>query len=320
MELSALPESIQTALTDALGNLRRIEREALDQIITEFTQEVESIGLTAPGSRDGAIMALADHLSPPLAERLRRELASFRNGDHWPVITDLPEDTLVRLLNAESIEVGAVALSKLPASKAAATLAKLPGERARRITYAMSKTADIRPDAVRRIGAALAHDYGTPALRAFDKAPVQRLGAILNATKSETREDVLLGLEAEDQPFATDVRKAIFTFKDIAPRVKPTDIPNCIRSVDNEVLVTALAAALAGEAELVTSAEFILNSLSQRMAGQLREDAAERGRIKKDDAEAAMADATRAIRDMVEAGVIVLIDPDADLDEDTGPR
>lgn len=320
VELSALPESIQTALTDALGNLRRIEREALDQIITEFTQEVESIGLTAPGSRDGAIMALADHLSPPLAERLRRELASFRNGDHWPVITDLPEDTLVRLLNAESIEVGAVALSKLPASKAAATLAKLPGERARRITYAMSKTADIRPDAVRRIGAALAHDYGTPALRAFDKAPVQRLGAILNATKSETREDVLLGLEAEDQPFATDVRKAIFTFKDIAPRVKPTDIPNCIRSVDNEVLVTALAAALAGEAELVFSAEFILNSLSQRMAGQLREDAAERGRIKKDDAEAAMADVTRAIREMVEAGVIVLIDPDADVDEDTGPR
>ncbi len=197
--------------------MRRIERDALEQIVAEFTHEVESIGLTAPRSRDGAIMALADHLSPPLAERLRRELASFRNGDHSPVITDLLEDTLVRLLNAESIEVGAVALSKLPAGKAAATLAKLSGERARRITFAMSKTADIHPDAVHRIGAALAHDYGTPAPRAFDTAPVQRLGAILNATKSETRADVLLGLEAEDQPFATDVRKAIFTFKDIAP-------------------------------------------------------------------------------------------------------
>lgn len=316
VELSALPESLQSVLTEELGSLRRIERDTLEQIVHEFTQEVESIGLTAPGSRDGAIMALADHLSPPLAERFRKELASFRDGDHWPVIADLAETDLVRLLNAESIEVGAVALSKLPAGKAASTLSKLTGERARRITYAMSITADIDPDAVRRIGAALAQAYGTPAPRAFDKAPFQRLGAILNATRSDTREDVLLGLEAEDQPFASDVRKAIFTFKDIAPRVKPTDIPNCIRSVDNDVLVTALAAALAGEAAFVSSAEFILNSLSQRMAGQLREDASERGRIKKDDAESAMAEVTKAIREMADSGVIVLIDPDAEEDQD----
>ncbi len=315
IELSALPESLQSALTDELGTLRRIERETLEQIVAEFTEEVESIGLTAPGTRDGAIMALADHLSPPLAEKLRQQLASVRNGDHWPTIAALSDDRLVDILSAESIEIGAVALSKMPVAKAAVALAKLPGERARRITFAMSKTADIAPDAVRRIGAALAQDYGNPAPRAFDKAPVQRLGAILNATPTDTREDVLAGLDAADQPFATDVRKAIFTFKDIAPRVKATDIPNCIRAVDGEVLGTALAAALAGDEAHVASAEFILGSLSQRMAGQLREDASERGKVKKDAAEAAMAEITKAIREMVEAGAITLIDPDTQEDD-----
>ena len=47
------------------------------------------------------------------------------------------------------------------------------------------------------------------------------------------------------------------------------------------------------------------------MAGQLREDAGERGRVKKDDGEKAMAAITTVIREMADAGIITLIDPDA---------
>jgi flagellar motor switch protein FliG len=233
-----------------------------------------------------------------------------RNGDYWPVIADLSVARIVAVMQAESIAVCAVALSKLPVAKAAEVLSNTPGDRARRITYAMSQTAAILPDVVRRIGAALAQDYGHAPAVAFERAPVQRLGAILNATKTDTRDDVLVGLGDEDPTFANDVRKAIFTFKDIAPRVKPTDIPNCIRSVDAEVLTTALAAAMAMDDAHVASAEFILGSVSQRMAGQLRDDAEERGQIRKADAETAMAEVTKAIREMVDGGVITLRDPD----------
>ncbi len=315
-DLSRLPESAQATLTETLGAIGWISRTELEDVITEFTQEVENIGLTVPGSRDDAITALADHLSPHLAESFRKELSAVRNGDHWPIITALDEGRLAQIMQHESIEVAAVALSKLPASKAALVLTQISGERARAITYAMSLTADIAPQTVHHIGIALAQDYGNDAARAFDKAPVQRLGAILNATQTDTREDVLVGLEAEDQPFASEVRKAIFTFKDIAPRVKASDVPNCIRSVDGNVLSTALAAAMAADEALQASAEFILNSLSQRMAGQLRDDAADRGKVKKDEAEAAMAEVTKAIREMVEGGVITLIDPDAEDQED----
>ena len=146
--------------------------------------------------------------------------------------------------------------------------------------------------------------------------PVQRLGAILNSAATDTREDVLEGLGAKDPIFASDVRKAIFTFKDIAARVKPTDIPGCIRSLDNDVLTTAIAAAIAGDDALVASAEYILESISQRMATQLREDAEERGRVKKADAEKAMTEVTTAIREMVDGGVITLFDPDDDMETD----
>lgn len=318
LSLGQLPETLQLALTDEVGALRRVDKETVAAVAEEFVAELEAVGLTAPGTRDGAIVALADHLSPVLADRLRSQLDSVRNGDHWPIVVDLSIERIIAIMCAESIEVSAVTLSKLPFGKAAEVLSKTPGDRARRITYAMSQTEKITPDVVRRIGAALAQDYGQAPDTAFEKAPVQRLGAILNSTGTDTREDVLEGLGISDPTFASDVRKAIFTFKDIAPRVKPTDIPNCIRNVEGDVMITALAAALAGEDALVASAEFILSSLSQRMAGQLREDADERGRIKKDDAEKAMAAITTVIREMADAGVITLIDPDEAEDEEDG--
>jgi len=300
----------------SLAELRLVDKQTVSSVADEFATELEAIGMTAPGTRDGAIMTIADPLSPTLAERLRAQTDQVRNGDHWPRIVDLEIERLVNILNNESNEICAVVLSKLPVAKAAEVLQKTPGDRARRITFAMSQTADISPDAVKRIGTALAADYGKSDFLAFEKAPVQRLGAILNSTVTDTREDVLEGLGTADPVFASDVRKAIFTFENIATRVKPNDIPNCIRSVDGEVLTAAIAYALAGDEPLVASAEFILENLSQRMAGQIREDADERGKVKKSEAEAAMSEITTAIRELSDNGAITLIDPDDDDEEE----
>ncbi len=316
LSLSQLPEHLQLLRTQELGALRLVDRNTVTTVAEEFLAELEAVGLSAPGTHDGAVMALADHLSGPLADKLRKQTHEVRNGDHWPTVVNLDITRIVDIMCAESTELCAVTLSKLPVAKAAEVLTKTPGDRARRITYAMSQTADVSPDAVRRIGAALAQDYSSANPLAFEMAPVQRLGAILNATPTETREDLLTGLGTTDPTFANSVRKAIFTFKDIAPRVKPTDIPNCIRAVDGQIMTAAIAAGLAGDEQLVASAEFILESISQRMASQIREDASELGPIKKAEAEAAMAEITKAIRELVDSGTITLIDPDENAEEE----
>ncbi len=311
LSLSQLPEPMQELLTRELAAISLVDRDTVTAVAEEFLSEIESVGLAAPGTQDGAILALADHLSPELADRLRKQTASVRNGDHWPIITDLPVERLIAIMMAESIEVCAITLSKLSVAKAAEVLTQTPGDRARRISLAMSRTEHTPSDAVRIIGAALADEYGQTPLVAFEKAPVQRLGAILNATRADRRDDVLEGLGSEDPEFAGHVRKAIFTFKDIADRVKPIDIPNCIREVPAGVLAKAIAAGLAGDDDVRASAEYILSNVSQRIATQMREDAEELGPVKKSVAEAAMSEITTAIRGLVDLGTITLRDPDA---------
>lgn len=312
LELSKLPEEMQMLLARELGAIRLIDRDTVHEVAAEFTRDLVSVGLSSPGGVNGAIEALSDHLSPNLAGKLRAEIANAEGTDPWSVLLALPDEGLVGIMTTQSVEVGAVSLSKLPVARAAAVLEKLPGDLARRITYAVSQTEKIAPESVQRIGVALVKDHCHSVPVAFDKAPDARIGAILNSSPAQTRDSVLEGLGVDDPVFADSVRKSIFTFKDIPLRLIPTDVPACIRGIPPEVLATAVAGALAGDAELVATAEFILENISQRMAGQIREEADEQGPIKAKVAEEATRDLSSAVRALADAGTITLITENED--------
>lgn len=307
LPLSRLPEEVQLDLTRELGKLRVIDRATLNAVAEEFARDLESIGLTAPDGIVGALAALSGQLSPGAAARLRIEAAQTRGADPWPQVLDLPQDVLLLLLNQESAEVSAILLSKLPVARAAELLGKLPGEKARRTTHAVSQTADILPEAVARIGRGLATEYCTRTQPAFSNPPVQRLGAILNSSAPATRDSLLEGLGSADPVLAEQVRKAIFTFGDIVHRLAPLDVPKVLRGIDSAVLVTAFAGAQAQGGPDAAVAEFLLGNMSQRAADNLREEIKERGRVKRTDAEAAMSQIVNVIRARADEGEITLV-------------
>jgi flagellar motor switch protein FliG len=309
LPLSSLPEHMQAALAEQMGQMRLIDRATLNDVVAEFLTELESVGLAFPGGIEGALSMMDGHISQSAAQRLRRMSSTSSKIDPWERITALPPDRLLPILVSEAVEVGAVMLSKLPVGKAAELLGKLPGERARRVAYAVSMTGNVDPETVRRIGAALLAELDNQPPKAFDQGPVERVGAILNVSPSLTRDDVLQGLEAEDAAFAAEVRKAIFTFVHIPARLNPRDAPKITRLVDQPQLVTALAAAT-GKPGLEEAAEFILANISQRLAQGLREEMGTRGRVKDKDAEEAMTSIIGAIRALEASGEIALIQPE----------
>ena len=138
----------------------------------------------------------------------------------------------------------------------------------------------------------------------MDGGPVERVGAILNFTPSGKRDEVLSGLDEDDADFAREVRKSIFTWANIPKRIDPRDIPRILRVVDAATLAKAIAGAK--DANLPT-AEFILASLSTRMADSLREEVEAITRLTAEDADAAMAEVVATIRKMEADGDLFLI-------------
>jgi flagellar motor switch protein FliG len=311
--LEELPSELQAQLTQQMGAMRVVDRVTLASVVEEFTQAIESIGLSFPGGIAGALEALDGRISRETAARLRKEAGVRAAGDPWKRLRALPPEGLQEIIEQESVEVAAVLLSKLEVPVAAGLLGRLSGPQARRITYAVSLTSDVTPDAVDRIGLSLAAQLDTQKILAFDSDAVERLGAILNSSSTPTRDDVLSGLAESDLELATAIRKAIFTFGNIPARISPRDVPRILRDVDPGDLLKAMAGAeAAGFAE---PRDFILENMSGRMADQLREDISEAGKIKPAEVDEAMSAVVTIIRQLEASGDLMMIVEEED-DED----
>lgn len=307
LPLSGLTDEMQTVLTGQLAQMRAIDRATLAEVIEEFCDALEGVGLTFPQGLDDALSLLDGQLSASAAGRLRRMIQHSGRADPWARIAALPAEALLPILLDESAEIGAVVLSKLSVAAAADLLGKLPGDRARRLAYAVSLTGNVAPETVQRIGSVLIQQLDAHPSRAFDHGPVERMGAILNHSAAGVRDAVLNGLADEDEDFAYQVRKAIFTFPLIPERISATDIPKVLRNIDLGTLTIALSAAQGSQ-----SAEFILTNMSQRLATSLREEIAQLGPVKPKDAEAAQAAIVAAIREKEAKGEIAFLSEDQD--------
>lgn len=310
--LEDLPDELQAILTHQMGAMRLVDKATVEQVIAEFTEQLESVGLSFTGGIAGALDALDGRISSHTATRLRKEAGVRQAGNPWERIKSLPAERLKPVFETESPEVCAVILSNLEVSTAAKILGLLPGPLARQITYAISQTTSVTAEAVDRIGLSLASQLDAEPVSAFNQGPVQRVGAILNNSTSATREDVLVGLDETDKEFADEVRKAIFTFANIPTRVAARDLPNVLRGVDQAQLITALAAA--NQTGLENVAEFIFANISARLGDQLREEMQELGEIKAADGETAMSAIVSVIRKMEADGELILLQPEDDGD------
>lgn len=314
LPLEELPDDLQACLTQQMGQMGLVDRSTLASVVEEFSEALESVGLTFPKGIAGALTTLDGKISPQTAARLRREAGVRMSGDPWERLKALPVEDLIAITETESTEVAAVLLSKLDTLKAAELLGKLPGPLARRITYAVSQTESVTPEAVDRIGLSLAAQMETKPLTAFDLAPGTRVGAILNQSAAATRDDMLTGLDETDKDFADKVRREIFTFAHVSIRVNPRDVPAIVREVAPDTLVLALAGATDDQTSGVV--DFLLSNMSQRMADNLREEVDEKGKVKAKDAENAQNEVVRVIREKAEAGEIELKNPEEDAEEE----
>lgn len=315
LSLANMPEEMQLNLTRELARLRIVDRETMHAVAEEFAATLGDIGMATPGGIDGAVAALADQISPSAAAQLKSEESRRRIAmDPWGQIVSLPAEDLKPIVETESIEVSAVILSKLPVPKAAQLLGMIPGDHARQITFAMNQTSGILPDAVARIGRALALAHCMNPVPAFPAGPDKRLGAILDSSGAITRESVLEGLGQHDPAFADQVRRTIFTFKDIPQRVESRDVGIVVRGVDGTTIVTALTVALAAGGADGQAAEFILSNMSQRMSDQLREEIGERGKVRASEGEKAMKEVVDAVKAAAERGDLVFVREDEEED------
>ena len=223
--IDKLSPANQSVLARAMSGLGQIDRATLAEIVGEFTGALDNLALIMPRGMHDALEILNPYISAMARDGLKADAAIGDGTDPWPRLAAMDAAQLRPILDEESAEICAVLLSKINVAKAAALLSDLPPERAEVIAHAVSLTDTILPETALRIGEHLHAQIVAQPKATFDTRPAERVGAMLNAVGTASREAVLAGLDTRDAVFADGVRRAIFTFQHIPKRIAAADIP-----------------------------------------------------------------------------------------------
>ncbi len=295
-------------ITNAMTGLGVVDKDIVDSVTAEFILEMERMGLVFERDVDGSLKAMEDKIPAETLSKIKARQSGSEEASAWSYLAKTEPDVLAKRVSAENPRIAAVILSKLSPAKSAEIVGHLSPETAEAIFGAISKSSAVKPEIVSRIGIALAdslQDKGGAG--AFEDSAAERIGAILNMSASQLRDEILSSFEKKDPEAASQIRRLMFTFEDIPSRITGRDVSKILRGVDDETLVMALSGA-ATSAPAVK--EFIMSNISSRLAEQIEESIEERGAVKPKDADAAMTQVVIAIKELEKSGEITLIEPE----------
>lgn len=303
--LERLDEENLRSFASAMSRIKRIQPDVVIATIQEFLIEFAQFDMTVSGGLKNARSMLQDYVPEATLTRIMDDIDTPSAHNVWQKLTAVEDQALAEFLAREHPQTAAIVLSKLSAEHAAEILGRLSPDRAREIVVGLKRTTSMDGNVVDAIGESVSKDFlehyrgGGTSVK-----PEDRIGMIMNYTSGEIRHAVLEYLGEHQPEFLEAVKSRMFTFADIQDRIEKRDITAIVRATDPEDFMKAMIGA---KETYPKTFEFILGSLSSRVAEQLQEEIGEAGKVKVREAEEAQNAVLKVIRAMEAAKEIQLI-------------
>lgn len=267
--LSLMAEQDVRRLVDAVEQLDDIGGDIISNVLEELER-----GLTSP-------LAMVKSGGTKYVRKLADRAFGTEKAQRMFGIPAIPSEplqllrtarvnSLAQLLTEEHPQVAAVVITQLQPSLAAKLFAEMPPEVAADLAARIADLEEIPEHAVAEASESLVRALeAAGGLASSDqRAEFDGLAfsaSVVNEMSSDAGDDLLGRIAESDDKVATRIREAMFTFEDL-DRIAAREMGQLLRSVQSEVLVTALQTAAP------SLRDHFLSSLSQRAASTLRDD------------------------------------------------
>ncbi|MEM6906216.1 MAG: FliG C-terminal domain-containing protein [Pseudomonadota bacterium] len=285
--------------------MKQVPAPVVDAVLEEFIALLED-NLTLQGGPEELRQFLGEALDTATANRMLEDMGG--SPSIWNRLSEVEEMRLAAWLKMEHPQIVAIILTKINSVKAAKVLERLESDIAQTVVLRMSRVASVDPAILGRMADSIERDFLPTVQREKGASkPVDTIAGLMNHVSAQTRDSILQRIETERPQLAQNIQRVMFTFSDIVERVAARDIGTIVKSLDEQILMQALKA---GQKAADPSAEFILDSISKRLAERMREDLAAMAEPSRKEGEAAQGELAMAIRGMVDRGQIKLIERD----------
>jgi flagellar motor switch protein FliG len=287
-------------LTLEIANVRKVDFEEKDKVLTEFHQ----ICLAQEYISEGGIAYAKEILEKALGNQKALEIINRLTATLQVRPFDFARKAdamqIFNFIQNEHPQTIALILSYLEPEQASVILSSLPQERQADVAKRIALMESTSPEVINQIEQILEQKLSTTTLQDLTQAGgIESIVQILNGVDRGTERTILDALEIQDPELAEAIKKRMFVFEDIV-LLDNRSIQRVIRDCENEDLMLALKVA----SEEVKNVLF--NNMSKRMAESFKEEMEFMGPVRLRDVEEAQTRIVGVIRRLEEAGEIII--------------
>jgi len=293
------PKEVQV-LGSAMANLTQVSKTTVDNVLTEFGQQVGDQTALGIDSDNYIRKVLYSALGEDKATALVDRILLGRNSKGIEALKWMDARAVAEIIRLEHPQIQAIVLSNLEPDHAADVLGFLP-ERPRADVLMRIATLDgIPPSALHELDQVLEKQFsGQAALKTSTAGGVKTAANILNFMDSSAESAVLEHVKEVDDALSQSIQDQMFVFDNLAD-LDDRSVQSLLREISSEVLAPALKAADQGLKD-----KFFKN-MSKRGGEMLKDDLEVLGPIRLSDVEAAQREILEVARRMADAGEIML--------------
>lgn len=287
-------------LTLEIANIRRVEPESKEVVLTEFKEIALAQEYITSGGIEYARELLDKAFGSAKAEEIIRRLTASLQVRPFDFARRADPSQLFNFIQSEHSQTISLIMAYLQPEQAATILSALSPERQAEVARRLATMDRTNPEVLGEVESVLEKRLANFINQDSTSAGgIQATVEVLNRVDRTTEKTIMESLEDTDPELAETIKKRMFVFEDIVI-LDDRSIQRVIREVDSK----DWALSLKGSNDAVK--ERVFKNMSQRAATMLKEEISYLGPVRLRDVEEAQQRIVGIIRKLEDAGEIVV--------------
>jgi flagellar motor switch protein FliG len=301
--LKELSDDEAISFTKEIVGLPPLSTAVVVEIFAEFMDRVSRSELMGQGGLELARAFLQERLGQARAQEVIDQIEGQRAASPLSGLMRIDPQQALSVLGGQQPQVVAVLLAYLPPEEAANLLGVLDPAFRAKVAKRIAQLTRVDPVAIRQATSLFAdrlRDAQAGSLTTV-AGGTTTMAEILNHSDRTIEQEVLAGLEADDQVLAEQIRAKLFTFDDVI-KLDDKSLQQIFRKLDAPTLALAMK-----EPRLSADAMAkIRDNLSERVTAMVEEELEVMGAVRSSQINAAQASIVRMARQLDAEGIIVI--------------
>lgn len=306
--LQALSQEELEQVTREIALTQTIKSDVVDAVLHEFREVGRAVESVARGGVDVARSILEHALGPQKAKVVLDRIHEQLEETGLTRLRKAAPEVLNSLLRAEHPQTIALIIAHLDPRQAAGLLEVMEGDLASEVLYRMARMEKVSPEMLQLIEAGLG---GRADLSISEEMTLSggaaAVAKLLNITPGGLEKTLMEKIGARNQEIYDQIRRYMFVFEDLR-LLDNRSMQRLLRDVESKELALSMKAA---SDELK---QHILTNMSERAASALQEEIEFLGPVRVRDVEAAHGRIIDVVRQLEEAGEVVVSGRESDDD------